>query len=278
MEELKRLAAYDISSYVETGDDEGLYDNEDAANSLYARSILDCINVTPVLMNIMLGELSSNDPRARVYAAMGAVSLLKADALGNYAKDVESKLIALAQTAMSIDERSAYVLALGDMGASTISFLDDPSPAIRMCAALAPDLATDPTAIKELLNTLELHARQIDGWFNEKPPQFSMRPRFAIVKRLVQQVKNFDQLADAAIAVIQVTTKSCVDYDWGPLLAAAFPDGNGIITTDAQRKYLLALTKKMELWDSTFGNALIWFKKAGLPYDHKKCLKLLEGS
>jgi hypothetical protein len=31
------------------------------------------------------------------------------------------------------------------------------------------------------------------------------------------------------IAVVGVTAKCCVDFDWGPLLAAAFSDGTGII-------------------------------------------------
>jgi hypothetical protein len=41
-----------------------------------------------------------------------------------------------------------------------------------MCAALAPILSASPAAIDELLNVLEHHAREIDSWFVEVPPQF----------------------------------------------------------------------------------------------------------
>jgi hypothetical protein len=145
-----------------------------------------------------------------------------------------------------------------------------------MCAALAPRLAADPAAINELLGALEKPAGQIDSWFVEKPPQFAMRPRFPVVARLIQQVKDFDRLANAASAVVGVTAKSCVDFDWGPLLAAAFSDGTGIIKTEAQRRFLSALVKHSELWDPKFGNAFKWFKQAGLPYDRQVCARRVQ--
>jgi hypothetical protein len=185
-------------------------------------------------------------------------------------------LLALARAAEDTDERSSHVLALGDLGYSPVEFLKDTSPAVRMCAALAPSLATDPVAINELLNTLEHHAGQIDEWFAEKPPQFPMRPRFPVIARLTQQVKDFNRLVNAAIAVVAVTAKFCVDFDWGPLLAAAFADGSGRIKVEYQRRFLKALVNKPELWDSTFANAIKWFKRAGLPYDRKACAKMID--
>jgi hypothetical protein len=276
IEELERLAAFDISPFLDTEDDDALYGSEEAANSLYARALLGCIRVAPVLMKVMLEGLANPSPRVRAWAAMGAVTLAKTDALRSYAKDIESRLLALARAAGGTDERSAHLLALGDLGWSPVVFLEDPSPAVRLCAALAPTLATNPVAINELLNALEHHAGQIDDWFVEKPPQFGMRPRFPVVARLIQQVTNFDRLVAAAIAVVRVTATLCVDFDWGPLLAAAFSDGSGIIKTAAQRRFLGALVKKKEFWDSTFGNAFKWFKQAGLPYDRKLCAKRVE--
>src|SRR5262249_3955927 len=152
-------------------------------------------------------------------------------------------------------------------------FLSDPSPAVRMCAALAANLADDPAAIHELLKVLEHHAGEIDTWFVEKPPQFGMRPRFSVVARLIQQVKNFDELVTAAIAVVRITSKDCVDCDWGPLLAAAFSGSSGIISIPAQRQFLIALVEQSELWDTAFGNPLKWFRQAGLPYDRNVCAK-----
>jgi hypothetical protein len=139
-----------------------------------------------------------------------------------------------------------------------------------MCAALAPSLAAEPTAIAELIRALE-KAASIDDWFVERPPQFSMRPRFTLIARLVERVKDFERLVTAAEAVVKVTWKSGVDFDWGPLLVAAFPDGNGIVRTEAQRRFLRALVSNAELWDSACGNAYKWFKQAGLPYDRRLC-------
>jgi hypothetical protein len=276
IEELERLAAFDIGPLIDSGDDEALYENEDAANSFYARAILGCIRVSPVLMAVMLEGLKNASPRVRACAAMGAATLARTGSLRGYTKDVESRLLALAQAAPDTDERSAHVLALGDLGFSPITFLEDRSPAVRMCAALAPSLAANPVAIGELLNVLEHHVVEIDAWFIEKPPQFAMRPRFPVVARLIQQVKDFDRLAGAAIAVVGVTTKYCVDFDWGPLLAAAFPDRDGAIKTQAQRRFLGALIRNTELWDPTLGNALNWFKQAGLPYERRACARLAE--
>lgn len=277
-EELERMAAFDIEPFLDSEDDEDWNENEDACNSLFARTILGCKNVAPVLMQVMLNELTNSSPRVRACAAMGAATLVKNEALRDLANDLEPRLLTLARAAQNSDERSAHVLALGDLGSSPIAFLADPSPAVRICAALAPGLADHPAAIDVLLNALERHAGEIDGWFVERPPQFEVRPRFSVVARLIQQVKDFDRLVDGAIALVRITAKSCVDSDWGPLLAAAFPDGDGLIKTDAQRRFLNALVKRRELWDPKFANPLTWFKQAGLPYDRQACARRIKES
>lgn len=273
--ELEQMASFDIGPFLESEDDEALYENEDAANSSYAQAILGCIRAAPVLMKAMLDGLAHASPRVRAHSAMGAVALAKTEPLRTHThtKDVESRLSALARGAPDTDERCAHVLALGDLGCLPAAFLDDPAAAVRMCAALAPGLATDPAALGVLLDTLEHHAGEIDDWFVGKPPQFRMRPRFPVVARLIQQVTDFDRLAGAAVAVAGVTETFCVDFDWGPLLAAAFPDGRGVIKTGAQRRFLDALVKNSKLWDPTFGNASKWFRRAGLPYDREACAK-----
>jgi hypothetical protein len=229
--------------------------------------------VAPVLIKVMIDGLDSSDARMRAVAGMGAVALAKTPPLHAYAGAVQSKLLALAMTqaANDSDERSAHVLALGDLGVSPTLFLEDPSPAVRMCAALAPALKDHPAAIYELLRALALHAGEIDGWFVERPPQFHARPRFAVIARLAEQVRDFERLVDAAVATITISSAMLVDYDWGPFLAAAFPDGNGVVKTAAQRKFLTALVNRAELWDPRIGNADKWFKKAGLPRDRAQC-------
>ncbi|GAK49578.1 hypothetical protein U14_00801 [Candidatus Moduliflexus flocculans] len=275
-EELEKTAKFDLEPFLNSEDDERLFNDENASNAFYARSVLGCMKAAPELIKVMLEGLKHLNPRVRTRAAMGAVMLTNADSLRDYAKSVEIRLLWLAQTTRDIDERSAHVLALGDLGYAPIEFLHDPSPAVRMCAALAPGFATNPAALRELLNMVERQAGNIDTWFKDKPPQFAMCPRFAVVARLVESVADFAQLANAAIALVKITTIHCVDFDWGPLLAAAFKDGDGQIATEAQRRFLAALVKNQKLWDAHFSNPHKWFKKAGLPYDRNECAKMIK--
>jgi hypothetical protein len=275
--ELERMAAYDIGPTIESEDDEALYGDEDAANAFFARSVLGCVRVAPVLMGAMLDGLGSPDPLVRVRAAMGAAELARTPGLHDHAGALGERLAVMAHAAASADERSALVLALGDLGVPPVAFLGDPSPAVRMCAALAPGLAADGAATAELVRALE-RVDEIDGWFVDRPPQFGMRPRFALIARLVERVTDFGQMVNGAIAVLAVTWTYGADYDWGPLLAVAFPEGSGTIRTEAQHRFLSALVGRAELWDRTNGNARIWFRKAGLPFDRDLCRRRIEES
>ena len=99
----------------------------------------------------------------------------------------------------------------------------------------------------------------------------AMQPRFPVVRALVRRVADFEALAAGAVALVGVTNLPCVDFDWGPLLAAAFPLGDGIVRTDGQRRYLRALVDHGALWNPRMGNPRRWFQKAGLPYDRTEC-------
>lgn len=275
---LERMAAFDIEPFLDAEDIyEEIFENEAAVNSFQARATLACISVAPTLMDAMLQAASNGDAICRMHASMGAVKFAKIESLRHHAAQLELRLLSLAREASSSDERSTYVLALGELGCAPTAFLNDASPAVRMCAALAPSLSTDERAIKELLTVLEAHAGDIDGWFVERPPQFSVRPRFKVVQRLIQEVRDFERLVEAAIAVARVTNKSSVNYEWGPLLSAAFPKRNGIIETDAQCRYVRTLVENADLWDPRFGNASVYFKGLNLPYDREACARLVLG-
>ena len=105
-----------------------------------------------------------------------------------------------------------------------------------------------------------------------------MQPRFPVVQALVRRVSDFDRLAASAVALVSVTNLACVDFDWGPLLAAAFPLGDGIVRTDGQRRYLRALVDHDALWNPRVGNPRRWFQKAGLPYDRAECDRRLRAA
>jgi hypothetical protein len=275
-EKLKILATFDIDPILATGY-EAIFKNEKATNAFMARSQLGCIKVSPVLEQVMIDGLKDTDHRVRMEAANGVTALTRNSSLACLLVDLQSRLLAHAKAADNSDERSTYVLALGDLGASTLEFLNDPSPAVRLCAALATPLTKNELAIRELLTALEKHAGCVDGWFADRPPQFEARPRYYVIKRLIEEVKNFDRLVSVAEVVVSITSKWSVDREWGPLLAAAFPDGTGIVKNETQRRFLLALTKRADLWDPRNANAKEWFKKAGLPYDLQDCIRRANG-
>jgi hypothetical protein len=275
LEELRETARYDIDPLLESDDHGAVYEDEEAANSLYARSILGCVEVAPELMKAILQGLNDPDHGVRMEAVAGATRLYRIPSIAREAEDFPVRLLSRAMQAGNLDERCTCILALGNLDCSPVQFLEDPSPAVRMCAALAPALAKDERALAELIRLLREHASEIDTWFTDRPPQFWGHPRFAVVTRLAWHLKDFDRLVDAAIAVVGVAAKQTVDRDWGPLLAAAFPEGDGVVRTDSQRRYLRALTDRADLWDPRYGNAELWFKKAGLPYDRKECRKRL---
>jgi hypothetical protein len=86
-------------------------------------------------------------------------------------------------------------------------------------------------------------------------------PRVSVVRALLDRGVELERICAGAIAVVAVTNKSCVDFDWGPPLAAAFSDGDGVVRTEAQRRFLRALVERAELWDPHWGNALKWFRQ-----------------
>jgi hypothetical protein len=274
LEELESMAEFDVDGLIEANGFEALFEDEKAVNSFFARSVLGCVRVLPAVAQAILSGIEHNEPRVRACAAMGAAILSKAGVPEIAGIDLANKLVEMAGRA-DVDERCAHVLALGDLGYSPREFVDDMSPAVRMCAALAPGLSEDSAALQVLLDTAERHLERMDEWFTEPPPQFSMRPRFSLAAALIQRVRDFDSLAECALAFIGVATRHSVDFDWGPLLAHAFSDGSGVIQSDAQRRFLKALVAKAELWDSVYGNPLKWFKRAGLVYDRSACLQKL---
>jgi hypothetical protein len=270
------LAQHDIDALIALDDAEAVYQDEASANAFFARAILGCAAATPALMHVINVALQDGDPRVRAGAADAAVALVRTERLSIHRTEIETKILAMARSAENPDERSAHVLALGELGHAPLAFLTDSSPAVRVCAAMAPALATNPAAIDELVDAFNHHVASIDGWFADRPPQFLTRPRFYLVRCAVERVNDFAQLAAGALTVAGITWSSCVDVEWGPLLVAAFPDGDGLVRTPEQLRFLAALVAKPELWKS--GNLPAWLRRAGLPADREGCAQRLESA
>ncbi|WP_223637985.1 hypothetical protein [Corallococcus sp. EGB] len=278
-QELERQARYDLAPLLDADDDDALYEDAEAADALYAAALLGCAGAVPLLVQPVLASLNHPDSSVRAQAATTAAQLARLpEVFGDAQRQALAlRLSALARATPNTDERSTLVLMLGELGVAPSEFLEDASPAVRVCAAMAKGLETNEAATRELLQALEHHAAQMDDWFKVRPPPFKMRPRFYMLERLLERVKDFDRLLPVAVTLARVTVKQCVDMEWGPLLAAAFPAGDGQVRTDAQRRFLSELVANADLWDPTFGNPGMWFRKAGLPYQRAACAERLAG-
>ena len=236
---------------------------------------------------------------------MGAARLTAADAEPGRHADLVRRLRTMAGRAATSDERASLVMSLGDLGADTKAFFGDPAPGVRLCAAMAPRLASDPDAFALLRTLVERDATRFDSWFVERPAHFWRDPRIAVVKRLAATAKSFDELVEAAVALAQVPPTGEVELgradvaaattltgalerlaaprpvelglrndEWGPLLALAFPDRDGAVRTEPQRRFLAALAGRPEIWRRENASARRWFEQAGLPHDRQAYTEL----
>ncbi|NOK04601.1 hypothetical protein HNV27_23995 [Myxococcus xanthus] len=275
MEDLESMARFDLGPLLDADDDDAIYEDEDASNALHAQSVLACVRVAPFLTRSLLANLDHADARVRMHAAMAATAHAASPASDVRPGELVERLTEMAMRTVDVAERCSLLLALGELNVSLENLLSDAEPSVRLCAAMAPSLARSEVATRELRTALEQHAAHINDWFPVKPPQLPMQPRFTVVQRLLERVPDFDLVVDAAVAVARTTKKSWVDFEWGPLLVHAFPSGDGVVRTEAQRRFLAALVDASHLWDPRFGNAGGHFRKAGLPYEREACARLV---
>lgn len=249
---------------------------DELADAIMARVVLDLRAVAPLLVDPVVACLDDENlhVRSRAIGTLAALALVPG-ALARPA-DLTDRLERAAREAADHNERCALVLALGELGAAPRGFLTDPHPAVRVCAALAPALDGDAAAVHEVLAALE-DPVAADSWLAVQPRQIFGHLRFALVATAVRRARSFEEVLSPALAVAGMTSSWTVDLDWGPLLAAAFPEpvAEPPVLTGAQRRYLEALVANDAIWDPRMGNALRWFDSAGLTYDRDTCSALL---
>ncbi|MGV9304017.1 hypothetical protein ACWDLG_11655 [Nonomuraea sp. NPDC003727] len=207
-------------------------------------------------------------------AAFGAMGhLMLAPELTEFRGEQARRMQSLAHLGTA-EERAAAALTMGNWGLAPQAFLADPDPSVRAAAALAPALDPDPRALAEVRRALA-DPVAADGWFAEPLPQLDGMLRFALIKALLRRTREFEEIVPEALAVARMTNAYTVESDWGPLLERAFPAGHtsGRPLSTAQRRFLLAIADNDECWGSV-ANPMIWFSRAGLPYDRESLRSL----
>ncbi len=279
--ELEDWASYDLEPMIAARDDEAMYEDQDAANALFARSLLAVRDAGPRLLRTLMTCLSDPSSSTRMQAAYGAALFAAYGFPGGVAQELIDRLLDCADRAENTDERSTHVLALGNLGVQPVQFLGDPSNAVQLCAALAPAFDTVPQVNALLIALLKDHAGEMNGWFVEKPPQLQRHPRAVVIHTIARRSRAFADYASAAVATIATTDVYAsssfdlmwaADAEWGFLLAAAFPKGDGIVESEEQRSVLKALVGSEVFWNPDYASgARRYFEKAGLPYDRDAC-------
>ncbi|MGW1092463.1 HEAT repeat domain-containing protein [Streptomyces sp. NPDC002596] len=266
-------AAYGETTGEEDGNEPGVTDAVRAVRGL--------------ICDAVLPHLLASNPAVREAALSATAALLQSPDLAGRVAEATKILRRLLSESTDRRERAATILTIGAWGEDTASWLADPDPAIRACAALSPACADNPEATRTILGAL-LEPATIDSWFLEPTatdplagnplPHIERRLRHALLTAAIDRAADFEELLPAALASVPYCSNLTVVEDWGPLLAAAFPSGydQGTELTPAQHGYLAALVDRDVCWRYTH---LItsWFDDAGLPADRNAIRALLPG-
>jgi hypothetical protein len=239
-----------------------------ASGVSFARAVLACRRAVPELFTAVLPFVTSSESHVRT-SAVEALSALSTGPDGTSLREKAiPTIIAAVATAPSV-ERAALALSLGELGVAPRELLNDDDERVRGCAALAPALAGNADALREVLHWFQ-RPSDVDGWFNREAIQFDGRMRFRFVRTAIERVDDFDSLLPGAVAIASVASKYTVDDDSGFLLVAAFPQPASLLTS-SQQAFLTALVANDDLWDKKLGNPRKWFHHVGLPYDQRSC-------
>lgn len=232
-------------------------------------------------------HLLAPDPTIRAAALSATAELLRSPALASRTSRTSQILRHLLTKSTDRRERANIILTMGVWNEDTATWLADPDPAIRACAALSPGCAGNTDATRTILHAL-LEPTVIDSWFleptavdpwsGEPLPHIEGRLRHALLSAAVERATDFEELLPVALASVPFCSNLTIAKDWGPLLAAAFPAGydQGTELTPAQHRYLSALADRDVCWRYTH---LItsWFDDVGLPADRDAIRALLTG-
>jgi hypothetical protein len=241
------------------------------------RAVLGCRAQAPAVVQAVWPWLGA--PRRQIWQAAAAAQARWASLAGDPAVTaaVAQRMTAEASRAEDPRDRAAWVLALGNLGADTSAFLSDRAQLVRVCAALSASVADDPRSLREILAALD--QLPDPGWWRPTGYLFIQGPwPDALIDAAITRARSFDQLLPVALCVATYAHPDLVEFDWGPLLRAAFPTppAPGAPLPEAQRRYLAALADKDSLWHNNdmIGRGKFYLRELGLPTDRDEFRQL----
>lgn len=238
---------------------------------------VDCYDLLPELFAAVEPSLAVRHPsRLRLVAAAAAAMLVRHPALTHRHPDILAHhLSEVAGLAISPHELGSLLIGIGELGGEPRTFLDHPHGGVRICAALAPALSSEPSAI-DVLVTAAHDPGAVSTTFGTRPVPQAIDMLPVLINALCERVRDFNRLLDAALALLSLLAAPgklhrpdganiCRQY-----LQLAFPLGlpDGRHATSAQRAFAAALANLDEPWShNTEWDTML--THAGLPTDRQ---------
>ena len=148
------------------------------------QAALACFDLTPALLWRTLPHLASERARRRTCAAAAVGSLARHPAASAQRPQLLKQLTSMAQAADSSYDLASIVIAIGDLGGDTRTWLTDPHAGVRACAALAPHLAGNDTADEVLMEAAQSPKAFAKSFGDMAPPlQFQFKPHQDLLTR-----------------------------------------------------------------------------------------------
>jgi hypothetical protein len=212
------------------------------------------------------------DPEARRIVAGLAQELLSAPELATEARLAATQLIHDTRGA-PVADRAEAALTLGNWRLAPVESLTDEHRAVRVCAALAPALDDDATALAEVRAALR-HAADMHAWLGPGvPDRLPERLSFSLVLALLRRTSTFDEIAEEAVAVAR--TVRLPGNEFLVLLFRAFSGkyAEGQPLTVNQRRLLTAHADNDACWNA---QGQCWpLTTVGLPRDRDAIHRLV---
>lgn len=239
---------------------------------LLAAALVDCFDLLPELFLAARTLLQAqHPPRLRMVAASAAAMLVRHPLLtADRAAVLEYHLAACADPDPYI--RGSAVLGVGELGGVPRAWLTDRHLGVRVCAALAPTLGSDPTAVGVLVAAAREPAAFDTIFGTLVLPQLGHHAP-ALVTAVCQRVSSFDRLVEDAVAAVPYGSCWVPARDgWHrgvlaePYLSMAFPAGLPDLgaTNAAQRAVAVAMVG----WEPPWRGDADWaatFARTSLP-------------
>ncbi|GAA2387460.1 hypothetical protein [Streptomyces viridochromogenes] len=140
------------------------------------QAALACFDLVPALLRRTVPHLASERSRRRTCAAAAVGSLARHPAAAAQRPELLKELTSMARASDSSYDLATILIAIGHLGGDTRPWLTDRQPGVRVCAALAPDLADDATASQVLLE-LERSPQAFGKSFGDMAPPLQLQSK-----------------------------------------------------------------------------------------------------